>query len=232
MKLKLITKQNEAKGTKSFFWEPEKPISYSPGQYLYFTLPKLNYPDKRGATRQFTLSSSPTEGNLLRFTTRIRQESGFKKTLDELPIGSIVDGQGPSGTFIFDEKETGTQIFLAGGIGITPFRSMIKYATDNKLLSQIYLIYSNTDSDIVFKKELDKISKSYQNIKIQYVLSSTEGHLDGIKISKFMKNWQLNINNCTFWLVGPPPFIDAMETILGKLKVSSNKIRSDKFTGY
>ncbi|EKD57627.1 MAG: hypothetical protein ACD_57C00206G0001, partial [uncultured bacterium] len=85
MKLKLVKKKNEAEGTKSFFFESETKVDYSPGQYFFITLPKLNYPDQRGETRHFTLSSSPTE-QLLRITTRIRPESGYKKTLDEQVI--------------------------------------------------------------------------------------------------------------------------------------------------
>lgn len=239
MKLKLIKKIDEASGTKSFFWQPENPVDYLPGQYFNFTLPKLNYQDPRGSTRHFTISSSPTEGSLLRCTVRIRQESGYKKTLDELQVGTEIEGQGPNGTFLFDEKETGSHIFLAGGIGITPFRSMIKYSADKNLKIPVYLIYSNSDSDIIFKKEFDEIASVHQNIKIQYVISSIEGHLDELKIRKFITNQRFDmsqsdrvIENCTWWLCGPPPFIDAMEEVLIKMKVPSNKVRSEKFTGY
>src|SRR3990172_9740092 len=105
MLLKLKEKVKEAMGTTTFLWESEKSVSYLPGQYFYYTLPKLIYPDSKGPTRHFTLSSSPTEGKLLKLTTKIRKESGFKQTLDALPIGSQVEGEGPSGTFIIDEHE-------------------------------------------------------------------------------------------------------------------------------
>lgn len=232
MKLKLLEKRGEAKGTESFFWQPENPVEWKSGQYFYFTLPKMNYPDPRGTTRHFTISSSPTEGGILRLTTRIREESGYKKTLDELSTGIEVDGQGPNGTFIFDENETGPHIFIAGGIGITPFRSMIKYAVDKNLQTPIYLIYSNSDNDFVFKKDLDEIADSNQNIKIQYVTTSIEGHLDELKIKSILDIWHLKLDIPTFWLCGPPPMIDAMEIVLGKLKITSDKVRSEKFTGY
>lgn len=232
MKLKLVKKVDEAKGTKSFFWQPESPITFTPGQYFYYTLPKLNYPDERGATRHFTVSSSPGESNLLRLTTRIREESGYKKTLDELPIGTEVQGQGPNGTFMFDEKDTGAHVFLAGGIGITPFRSMIKYIADRNLQIPIYLIYSNSDPDIIFRNEFDQIALAHPNIKVAYIITSTEGHLDEPKIEKLITNWQLENEKLTWWICGPPPFIDAMEASLGKMKITSDKIRSEKFTGY
>lgn len=232
MKLTLVKKTDEARGTKSFFWQPERPINYRPGQYLYYTITSLKYPDPRGTTRHFTLSSSPTEGNLLRLTTRVREESGYKKTLDELPIAAVVDGEGPNGLFVFDEKETITSVFIAGGIGITPFRSMVRYVADKKLTNPIYLIYSNSDEDFVFKKELDEISAAHQNIKIRYVVTGVEGHLDQPKINEIIGNWKLEIGSLTWWLCGPPPMIDAMEKVLGETGITSNNIRSEKFTGY
>ncbi len=234
MQLRLIKKVEEAKGTKSFFWEPERKVEWLPGQYYYFTLPQLNYPDPRGVTRHFTISSSPTEGDLLRLTTRIRQESGFKKTLDELPIGSIVEGEGPNGTLIMpNDKSQMTNVFVAGGIGITPFRSMIKYNIDKGLKIPMYLIYSNSDSDFVFKKELDEWQKENDCIRVAYVDTSVSGHLDDAQIRKIFDIWHLKFDiPATWWLVGPPAFTDALEGVLEKMKVPSDKIRSEKFTGY
>lgn len=232
MKLTLIEIRDEAKGTKSFFWKPDKTISFYPGQYYYFTLPALKYPDPRGSTRHFTISSSPTEGEILRLTTRIREESGYKKTLAQLPVGSEIEGEGPNGTFVFSEGEAGPHIFIAGGIGITPFRSIIKYIADKNLLTPIYLIYSNSDNDFVFKEDLDAICAAHQNIKIQYIATATEGRLDEIKIKQLIDGWKLDMGSCTWWVCGPPPMIDAMEKSLGKLKITSGQIRSEKFTGY
>lgn len=233
MKVKLIKKQDEARGTVSFFWEPEKQVNYKPGQYFYFTISPLKYPDPRGTTRHFTISSSPTEGNIIRLTTRIREESGFKKSLNELPVGTIVDGEGPNGVFLFDEKENLTNVFIAGGIGITPFRSMIRYVADKNLSSPIYLIYSNSDDDFVFKKELDEIASAHPNIKVRYVVTSVEGHLDQAKISEIIGNWKLeNEKSLTWWLCGPPPMIDAVEKLMVEMKISGGNVRSEKFTGY
>ena len=231
MKVKLVKVTQEARGTKSFFWEPNSEIKFLPGQYFYYTLPKLNYPDERGATRHFTIASSPTEGNLLRLTTRTREESGYKKTLNEIKVGETIEGEGPTGTFIFNEKtikegDTKSHVFLAGGIGITPFRSIIKYVTDKKLKTSIHLIYSNSNSEFVFKKELDKW------LNVDYVDTSQSGHLDELKIDKLIQNYKLKIKNCMFWVVGPPAFVSAMEDVLDKLKISSDRIITEKFTGY
>lgn len=231
MKLKLIEKRDEANATKSFFWQPDSAVSFAPGQYFYYTLPKLNYEDPRGATRHFTIASSPIESNLLRLTTKIRQESGYKKTLDELPIGSEIEGQGPNGVFTFDETETGPHVFISGGIGITPFRSMINYDILKNLKIPIYLLYSCSNQDeVAFKDELDGWDKNCDYFTMKVVVTSQEGRIDQEKIKNFLlKN---NIQKPTFWVCGPPPFIDAMEAILREMGVLPDNIRSEKFTGY
>ena len=134
---------------------PDKEFEFLAGQYIYLTLPKLNYPDPRGATRHFTISSSPTELPKICITTRIRVESGFKKTLDEVEAGVSIEADAPFGEFTLNENDLTPQVFIAGGIGITPFRSMLKYVFDKKLPIPIALIYSNsTPEQITFKSEL------------------------------------------------------------------------------
>lgn len=239
MKLKLTDKKDEASGTKSFFFEPEEKIDWLPGQYFYITLPKLNHEDPRGNTRHFTNSASPTEGNIIRITTRVRPESGFKQTLNELPIGAEVQGQGPNGVFSIDEKVLGSHIFLAGGIGITPFRSIIKYTLDKNLGININLIYSNSiPEEIAFRQELEAIRN--QNFKLYMTVSKPEeskekwegptGRIDENLINKlFTKE---DIQKSTFWASGPPAFVLGMEGIFSKLKISPDNIRTEKFTGY
>ncbi|MFZ5932876.1 MAG: FAD-dependent oxidoreductase [Patescibacteria group bacterium] len=214
-------------------------MSYLAGQYFYFTLPALKYPDPRGATRHFTLSSSPSEQGVIRCTTRIREESGYKKTLDELEVETLIDGEGPSGEFILDENEKGPHVFLAGGIGITPFRSMIKYVFDKNLDTQIPLIYSNSvPEEIAFRKELEDLSASWPNLELTLTItkpeessekwSGTVGRIDENLIKKVVSD----IPASTFWLCGPPAMVAAMEVVLGKLGVGLGKVRSEKFTGY
>lgn len=244
MKLKLVKKIEEARGTKSYFFEPEKEIKWLPGQYYYYTLPELKFDDSRGPTRHFTIASSPTEGNLLMLTTRIREESGYKKTLDSLPLGSIVEGEGPTGTFILDESEADkNHIFLAGGIGITPFRSFIKYNIDKNLNYPMHIIYSNSlPEDFAYRKELEEWSSKFEFIKLSMTVSKLEeskekwtglaGRIDEKMVLNLTEKWKLSTKNSTFWVVGPPPFINAMEDMLEKLKIPSDNIRAEKFTGY
>lgn len=235
MKLTLVKKIVEAKDTKSFTFDKPNDFKFEAGQYIYLTLNKLNYPDERGNTRHFTISSSPTE-NLIQVTTRIRQESGYKKTLDELPIGSLIESRGPLGSFVFTNhkslittaKLVTNHLFLAGGIGITPFRSMIKYNIDKKLGIPMHLIYSNSDPDFVFKKELDLWQKENSFLKIEYIDTSKEGRIDFQKLNHFISNHSISC----FWAVGPNMFVNAMEEILEQLNIPSGKIMLEKFTGY
>lgn len=238
MKLKLINKKREAENTKSFLFEPEKGFDFLPGQYFYFTLPDLKYEDGRGATRHFTIASSPTEGKNIFIATRMRKSSGFKKTLDELGIGSLIQGEGPSGTFIVDENEPGPHVFLAGGIGITPFRSIIKYAIDKKLQQPMHLIYSNsTPEQIAFRKELEKWTKENNHFKLDMTVTKSEGKsgwkgLTGRIDEAMIKKLVDDTSESTFWVCGPPAMVDGMEKALGKLRITSDKVRSEKFSGY
>lgn len=238
MKLKLVNNLKEAQGTKSFLFEPEKGFDFLPGQYFYFTLPKLKYEDARGATRHFTIANSPTEGKNIFITTRMRESSGFKKTLDEMEIGSLLEGEGPNGTFIVDENEPGPHVFLAGGIGITPFRSIIKCAIDKKSRQSIHLIYSNSiPEQITFKKELERWAKENNNFKLDMTITKPEGKnkwkgLMGKIDETMIKKLVSEIKRVTFWICGPPAMVDGMEKALGKLRITSDKVRSEKFSGY
>ncbi len=242
MKLTLTKKILEAKNTISLYFKCEKKIDWLPGQYFYYTLPTLNYPDPKGSTRQFTIASSPTEDTMI-LTTKLREDSGFKKTLNEIQIGQTVEGDGPSGTFILDQEKHMPQVFLAGGIGITPFRSFIKYAIDKAYKTPIFLLYSNsTPEEITYKNELDPWAKTNPNFKIIYTISKPEeskikwtgnvGRIDSKTILEASTNFGFDIKNTTFWVCGPPPMVTTMEQILWKLKISTDNIVSEKFTGY
>ena len=235
MKLKLLKKKVEANGAKSFVFKPEKNIKFLPGQHMYFTLPSLT----ENNTHLFTISVSPTEGNNIQFTTRIREESEFKQTLNKLSIGEYIEAEGPSGTFIIDEKEKGPHVLIAGGIGITPFRSIIVYHADKKLSTPIHLIYSNKSPDTtVFRQELGKLTKSNDNFNADFIYTNPQTQ------SKSELNRRIDIkmlNNLipktdqaisTFWVCGPPSFVASMQSILKNMKINSKKIRTESFTGY
>ncbi len=225
MKLKLVKKQDEAVDTKSFFFTSSEKFTWQAGQYAYLTL--------GGITKQFTIASSPTE-EFIQITTRIRKESEFKQLLDKAQINEEIEARAPFGTFVLNNSSSisTNHVFLVGGIGITPFRSMIKYNIDQKLNVPMFLIYSNSDSEFVFKKELDQWQNNNGLIKVQYVDTSIDGRIDILKIAKLIKNWKLKIESCVFSAVGPSLFVNAMEDSLEQLNIKSDMIQTEKFIGY
>lgn len=241
-KLKLLEKRDEAKGTRTFIFEKPQGFTYKAGQYMYWTLAKLKYPDRRGNVRHFTLSSSPTE-DFLSITIRMREESGYKKTLDEYEPGVELVTRGPEGVFVLeDERTTVPQIMLAGGIGITPFRSMAKYATDKGLPVPIHIIYSNSiPEEIAFRKELDGLVSKNPNLKVTHTITKPEeskeewiGHTGRINEDLIRKLITDNRRPITeiFWLCGPPSMVSGLEEVLEKMQIPQERIRVEKFTGY
>lgn len=200
-----------------------KPIGFTfyAGQYLDIKLPVS---DPNGSTRAFTISSSLTE-DFLMITTKIGI-TPFKKYLESLEKGQIIESSHPAGTFILDETEPA--IFLAGGIGITPFRSMIKYAVDQNLKTHITLIYSNSDDNFLFKEELEKWQKKLSNLEIIYHHSSQNSHLNRTELATIVEEY----GNAIFYLAGSHEFVNAMEKILLDIGVDQLNIRYDRFDGY
>jgi len=216
MNLKIIHKKSETKDVFSLIFEKPEGFSFYPGQYLDY---ELAVKDPYGNTRAFTISASPTESFLMLSTKY--GVTPFKKALVKLKPSDKIKTSHPAGTFTLDESSPA--FFIAGGVGITPFRSMLKFALDNKLKTQITLIYSNSDENFLFKEELDTW-KNKINLKIIYHNSTLSGHLT--------LNSRLLTLDSIYYLAGPPGFVDSIEKILLELKVDETNIRYDRFDGY
>lgn len=237
--MKLIFKEskNEQGAATSFFFEPPIDFKWLAGQYLFYTLPSEN-PDNRGVTRYFTISSAPFEKNVS-FTTKILDASStFKKSLLKLKPGDEIEASGPDGEFTI-ENEGENFVFIAGGIGITPFRSiLVQKAYENKNLN-IHLLYANHDEDIVFKDELESLTNKL-NLKIQYFISSARhasqlaGVADGPtrideKILVDLKSSMINPK----WLIsGPTQMVKGYRQLLLDIGVEKEEIKHDYFPGY
>ena len=147
-------------------------LDYAAGQFAFFDIGGV-YNDPKGPIRHFTISSSPTE-NFIMFSTRIR-DSPYKKRLSTLESGTKVKVRGPEGQFVLHQDYSKPAVFLSGGIGVTPFRSMIKYATDKQLPLKIVMFDSNRNSNnILFKKEFDDWANINRNLKIIYTINEGE----------------------------------------------------------
>jgi ferredoxin-NADP reductase len=172
----LLSVRDEAKDIKTFLFEKPADFEYKAGQYAHFDLLKLTHPDARGLSHHFSFSSSPTEDHIS-FTTKIRQESGYKQTFCELTKGANITVRGPGGQFILNDEDTSVpQVMIAGGIGVTPYRSIIKYVVDNSLVIPIHLIYSATTAEeFAFKAEFDSFTQSNPNFTVSYIVTHPEG---------------------------------------------------------
>lgn len=217
MLLKVKGKKLETDSVFSLVLQKPEGFNFYPGQYLDIELPVKD-------TRSFTISSSPTE-DFLMVTTKVGL-SPFKKAMEDLKSGDIITTSHPAGTFTLDESTPA--VFIAGGIGITPFRSMIKYAVDQKVTTPITLIYSNSDDDFIFKGELAKWKERLVNLKVIYHHSGQNSRLNITRIEPIVHMYV----NGIYYLAGPPGMVDDMAGMLSGLGVDGINIRYDRFDGY
>lgn len=223
MFLKLTNIIKETPQHTSYIFEKPLGFAFYPGQYLDI---QLHNSSENNSTRAFTISSSPTEKYLMISTTTGTSE--FKKQLALIKPHDTVESSHPAGTFILDETEPA--IFLAGGVGITPFRSMIKYAVDNKLKIPITLFYSNSDENFLFKNELNTFTKLYPNLIIHYINTSIQGRLDQNKLQSL--DPLLFARSSIFYLAGPPSIVETFKQNLTRHDIDEVNIRTDSFDGY
>jgi glycine betaine catabolism B len=237
-----FSKQNDQVGEG----EEDKitPLNHTAGQFAFFDIGGV-YNDPKGPIRHFTISSSPTE-NFIMFSTRIR-DSPYKKRLSILEKGAKVKVRGPEGEFVLHQDYSKPAVFLSGGIGVTPFRSMLRYATDQQLPLKITMFDSNRNRDsILFKKEFDEWANKNKNLKIIYTISEDEqqqssstandwkgehGRIDKAMILKYLDTNILN--NSIFYICGPPSMLKAMQSLLqDNLEIPRERIKVEEFTGY
>ncbi|MCL4417691.1 MAG: FAD-dependent oxidoreductase [Actinobacteria bacterium] len=227
MILTLFNKVVRTSDTTSFYFKPQIPVKWEAGQYMHFTLPHEN-PDSRGISRFFTISSAPFEKDIM-ITTRFASEvsSSFKKVLLKMEIGQNISASMPQGELVVKDFAK-SYIFIAGGIGITPFRSILLDLDFKKQLRKmkIFLFYSNRNNDIVFKEELDNLVLKNQDLKIIYIISPQTCDIELIK--KTAPDFPGKI----YFISGPINMVKSMEDILNKAGIESDKIKKDYFPGY
>ena len=204
-----------------------KNLDYKPGQYLML---ELDVEDPEGNTRPLSIASSPTEDFVL-ISTKIR-ETPFKQKLVTLKAGDKVKAMGPMGNFLLKEDAKDI-VFLGGGIGITPFRDMIKYATDKKLPIKMTLLYSNkTPSDICYKDEWPLFEEQNLNLKVVHTITddtSWEGRKGRINEPLIR---EFSSENTLFYICGPPAMVAGLFELLKIMNVPISNIKMEKFAGY
>ncbi len=197
-------------------------FTFKPGQYIHLSLPSLKYPDPRGNGRDFSIASSPNDKHLaLAFKNT---GSGFKKTL--LEVENVkVEIDGPFGRFTLPKDSDQKFTFIASGIGVTPFLSMVKFATEEKLSYKITLLYTaSSKQKAVFLHKLLQLEKENPNFE----LKTHFGTLTNEIIQEEIKDKSSTL----FYLSGAPQRVFDIENILLSLGVQRKNILKEEFTGY
>lgn len=190
-------------------------FSFRAGQYIWLMIPELKYPDLRGNTRMFSVSSSSNRRGELAVVFR-NSRSGYKRTLAEMTPGAEVLFSGPYGSLGLPINTSRSVAFVAGGIGVAPFLSMIRFATESGSNQKITLIYANAiEDDAAYLDELARMEKENSNFKLIAVF----GHFN----KNFLKD--LISQKPLWYIVGPPKFSD----YVGKFLIKKNVKLKDMF---
>ncbi len=218
-----------------FLFTPVKPIPFIPGQFLEWSLPHPKA-DNRGYRRYFTIASSPTEKEIMLAVRVPDKASSYKKALVDLKPGDSIYATNLEGEFVLSNKPDTSYVFVAGGIGITPFRSIIRYMLDNDIYHPVTLFYIAHDvEEFVFDELFEKAKKKF-GLQIVHVVSEDPpkdwqgeiGRLTPEMIKKHVPDYKSRI----FYLSGPQPMITAYKKLIRDMGVKSANIKTDYFPGY
>ena len=210
-------------------------LDYRPGQYFWVELLDPPYDDEKGARRHISAVTSPTERGVIGLCTRIR-DSAFKRSLVALPLGADVEVEQPKGTFVLPDDPSRPLVFVAGGIGITAFRSMLRYIQDEQLPHRVTLIYSNRDRDsTAFLDELEEVERANPNVRLILTMTEDESwpgerrRIDGAFFREYLGD---DMDEASYMVAGPPGMAQAATLELEKAGVDRELIATDSFSGY
>lgn len=212
-------------------------FSFEAGQFIEAALIDPPETDAEGNSRAFTLASAPHEPDLI-FATRLR-DTAFKRVIRNLRKGQEISLDGPFGSFTLHKDAARPAVFLAGGIGITPFRSIVLQASKDTLAQRLFLFYANRrPEDAAFLQELQALEK--QNPRFTLVATMTRaqpssqpwqgprGHIDKAMIERHAGPMTAPI----YYTAGPARMVRAMQNLLRSAGVSTDNIRAEEFAGY
>jgi ferredoxin-NADP reductase len=226
-----------APGTMAFWFDTSgSGYRFRAGQNADFTLIDPPMTDAEGNVRTFSFASSPLDTEAFMVATRMRN-TAFKNSLKSVPLGTKVKVSDPMGSFTLHKDTSKPAVFLAGGIGITPSRSIIEWATGEKLSHKLFLFYSNqVDRGTPFLSDFEKWAKEYANFKFIPTLTGEKQpswrYESGV-INKEMLTKHLSaIPSSIYYLAGPPGMVAAMRKLIDELGVSEDNVKTEDFAGY
>lgn len=231
----LTTKTSVARDTTAFHFRKPEGFTFESGQTVSLILPRADGAEPPTQKHTFSLVSAPYQDDLC-ITTRMR-DSEFKHTLGALQAGASFKFSGPYGKLTLPVETTRPIVLIAGGIGITPFMSIVQHATHEKLAHKLLLLYSNRrPEDAAFLSTLQTLARHNPNFHMLATMTDAQGatwsgmtaHLD----AKTIENATNTLNNPIYYLVGAPGMVEALTDALRGLGVDDDDIRSEGFYGY
>ncbi|MFD1507506.1 FAD-dependent oxidoreductase [Georgenia yuyongxinii] len=234
---RLLDRKVVAEGTMAFYFEKPPGFEYTAGQFADYTLLDPAETDAEGDTRGFSLTSAPYEPRLMA-TTRLR-DTAFKRVLRDLPIGAELALDAPYGSFTLHHNVARPAVFLTGGIGITPVRSIGLQAAHDRTAHKIIVLYSNKrPEDAAFLDELRGLDETHGNFTLAATMTQPEtsrlgwdgetGHVDTPMLSRYIDDLTAPV----YYLSGPATMVSAMRGVLTAAGVDADDIRTEEFTGY
>jgi ferredoxin-NADP reductase len=225
VKLKLTGRKTESTDVVSFIFEPQEPLTWKAGQFLHYVLNHAPT-DDRGSDRWFTIASAPFERHVM-ITTRLAGQKGssFKKALNGLKVGDTIEVSDLDGDFVLGDIRA-EYVFIAGGIGITPFRSILKQAEHDQNIPRVTLLYANREEVAAYKAEFDAMAKQNSNLRIHYLFHPQR--IDPETVKKLVPD----LKKPLFYVSGPEPMVESVGEMLKKFGVPKEHIKQDWFPGY
>ncbi len=233
--VKLTQKDTIANGTMAFHFEKPAGFEYRAGQFCDITLLNPSETDEEGNVRGFSLATSPDDKDVM-IATRMR-DTAFKRVLGDAPVGTEVKFDAPYGDFTLHKNETVPAVFLIGGIGITPVRSMIAKATADKTAHELILLYSNkTPADAAFLSDLEGFAQQNPHFTFVPVMTDVtagdwQGELGYID-KDMLKRHVPDLAAPRYYLSGPAAMVGAMRQMLVGAGVDEDNIKTEEFSGY
>jgi|YelNatPaOPRAMG01_1025707.scaffolds.fasta_scaffold21797_4 ferredoxin-NADP reductase len=241
---KLISRDEIAYSTMAFRFERPGGWTFKAGQFVDMTLPNPAETDAEGNVRGFSIASAPFETSLM-VATRMR-DTAFKRTLRSMPLGTEVKIEGPFGSLTLHNNARRPAVLLAGGIGITPFRSIVLQAAHEKLPHRIFLFYSNNrPEDAAFLDELRELEKTNPNYRFIPTMTAMDrslrewtgetGFIDSKMLAKHLQAsapTDPKIAEAIYYIAGPPEMVAGIRKMLVEWGADEDNIRTEEFAGY
>lgn len=233
--IKLKEKKDIARDTIAFYFDKPDGFEYRAGQFGDYTLIDPPETDEEGNTRGFSLITAPYEDKI-GLASRMR-DTAFKRVLKDLPLGTEVKLDAPYGDYTLHKTETTPAVFLIGGIGVTPVRSIVAQATHDKSPIKITLLHANrTPEDAPFMADFERLAEENPNFTFIPVATKSapdswageRGHIDEDMIRRHVED----LSKPIFYLSGPEGLVKAMRQLLVEIGANEDNIRTEEFTGY